>query len=459
MVVFIEPINNWSIFNNKGEDLVYYNNNENFKNELVGLFEKLYSAYKMDTNLRPRSFFRGDLLEVVKSIDDLVKERTGITIRHYYSNGLYACLPSTIKMNNSISRKFRKIYDKLDGMEAVEGCAGDTESNRNSDNRCVAEKIRKDTLISSDSLIELINSGSIEIDRVNGKIYGLPDEFNIAEYANFYRMFDEYELKPDMVAAVLMHEVGHTYTAIEYIGRVSSHFVATIDRVKVMDKSLPEKLKIATGTDVELEEGKVLVNIDKVMKAYMRNASSNLVRMYKRTSTRFENENMADTYAVMMGFGKELSEGLSRMKTDSFKSVSYRYILNHHILLLYLAIISLLSLFVLLIPIVVLMLIHLFFHYIGYLFSDEIFSDHENNIERLKNIRNDIIFAIKTSDIDDKRKLITSLNSVEKDINGYEEPSLRNLVRMFVTKEDKYIKENRELNELINNKLGVYRWK
>ncbi len=44
-----------------------------------------------------------------------------------------------------------------------------------------------------------------------------------------------------------------------------------------MDKTLPEKLKIATGVDVELEEGKVLVNIDKVMKAYMKNSSVNII--------------------------------------------------------------------------------------------------------------------------------------------------------------------------------------
>ncbi len=66
----------------------------------------------------------------------------------------------------------------------------------------------------------------------------------------------------------------------------------------------------------------------------------------------------------------------------------------------------------------------------------------EHNIERLKNIKTTLYSHIKTSNIDDKRKLITALNSVERDINGYEEPSLRNLVRMFVTKEDKYIKEN-----------------
>jgi len=50
-----------------------YNNNENFKNELVGLFEKLYSAYKMDTNLRPRSFFRGDLFKKFVKVYDEFK--------------------------------------------------------------------------------------------------------------------------------------------------------------------------------------------------------------------------------------------------------------------------------------------------------------------------------------------------------------------------------------------------
>lgn len=164
-----------------------------------------------------------------------------------------------------------------------------------------------------------------KIDLKNNKVYGYFKKVPTIVNVNFDFINND-KFTPGMLAAFVLHEVGHTFTALEFLGNtifvnqfltmasaglssrnpeVREYVFKELDRV-ISDEEYVEALK-------ELTDSNAITGV--LLKAlHVSNLRDNRFSIFNTSD--FDNnygEALADTYAARVGYGRELIEGLHQM--------------------------------------------------------------------------------------------------------------------------------------------------
>lgn len=396
-------------------------------NDLELEFTKLINLTDRFSNklVSGKAYFKHkETLAVIKNIDKIIEKRTGLSITHVNSKTTaYAVIPVSPINENVISLNVKERVDLYKTL------LGKNKTQYDPDKKEITENDVKDvnkvrdleedtnsviyhTYNSFMKLEKALNTDNIKIDLKKARIDKLPKDFKIYIIANFYICIRQNKLTARELAAVLLHEVGHAFTHIEYSYRTVMNTSSILDSVRKdlsKGKSVKDSFLLAYRSlegEKDLKDKNESIVAINLLDKYM--SSTMLLHKHDRHSFT-DSEQLADQFANRFGLGVELSTALAKFTDGSLVKVS----LSENILIN--VVFSFFSIILLLVSLPFL---------VSYMITSVIFTillgGHDSNatvyddkVRRFLRIKNDMIRVLRTSDLD-KSSIKLMINNIEE---------------------------------------------
>jgi len=298
--------------------------------------------------------------------------------------------------------------------------------------------------------VEKIN-GTVDIKR--GRVGG---EFgDLVHYLNVPKMASVTQWTPAMLAAALLHEIGHVFTMFECLKRtLTTNFVLEEARRQLMNVdnrddrvAVVGKIQSTPGLNnmdlSALADAKTPIDQYVVVQAATINASrSDLgINIYDVRAS----EQLADQYAIRCGYGKELAKALHDIDTKYGGSSVGPVTMN-----------TLTILMEILVSVRTIGLIYLIMPFIADDYKRDV---HDTPRRRLEVIRNDLIASLKYSNVkkDKVSQIISAIQQIEADIKNtadYRE-MFSWYMKLFAGANLRAINIQKTLEDLSNSRLNV----
>lgn len=171
---------------------------------------------------------------------------------------------------------------------------------------------------SIDTLKSTLKESSVTIDRKNAKIMGLTKDYVNFISHDIYGYVRYYNLTAQELTAVLLHEVGHSFTYIEYLYRSIANTSVLVDtfleNLEKKNKTPKESLIIAfeksTGKKApELKQTNKLAASIYILDTFMKLNKYNSVESYHSVS---DSEQLADQFAGRFGCSADIMTALDK---------------------------------------------------------------------------------------------------------------------------------------------------
>lgn len=275
-------------------------------------------------------------LELLNKLDYTLKERFGLTFKHAACNGsgygVYVVSPREVETisNNSNTEMLDYIKQILDSLRVTESNVKKKEDVQEIDPYHISGKDNLSMLYHyRKAIVELKNkmkSSSVFVDRKKAKIVGLPNEYIAYVMHDLYGYFDKANLSAEECTAVLLHEIGHAFTYIEYSYRTIAStsvlmdtFLENIDKKNRSPKdSLIIAYEKATKKDIakEVKDKNIVTATIYIMDNYIK---ENRYTMTGSTHPSVDSEQLADQFAGRFGLSAEVVTALEKIYQAAFK--------------------------------------------------------------------------------------------------------------------------------------------
>lgn len=174
------------------------------------------------------------------------------------------------------------------------------------------------------------------VDTKNAKISGMFSEYNNKLYMNFLSLVKNYNMSPGGMTAIMLHELGHPFTAIEYSDRLESNnqILANVAKeVLVKDKEtdlifvynelkkLDPELKKDTSDKI-VTGNRTIAGVKLFKLMFSKISSQTPTGKYDDTSS----EQMADNFATRFGYGRELITALDILHKTHYDASLFKSI-------------------------------------------------------------------------------------------------------------------------------------
>lgn len=287
-------------------ELIHYQNNDKFPEQLTALVEKIYAdidnkKYKSNKDLLAKS-------EHATGIEKLIRER--------------------FKMNVIFDKEFSEFY-----MAAIIPFMSDYLSASTSMNN-LGPKVLSD-LFSGISIYKhyqqiekerelyftRIHNRKGFVDRKHARVGGYLSDVKNYLMINFFTLKAE-TMTPAEVTAIVVHELGHAFGGLESHHRLQTSNATIVDVLDNLNRNKSDKALYTfkkNFDEKDLEKASMNNNKEitdfygKLANAYLGELNSQLINN-KYDETNFEN--MADSFAVRFNLGRDLFTGLHKLHVN-----------------------------------------------------------------------------------------------------------------------------------------------
>jgi len=440
-----------------------YPQKRDLKEELIPQFEIIrlagISGMTSNSELDAYSYLKLDkTLNAIKKIETIVLKHTGINIKHYAADSIaYACLPFGMEANSAVASSLTQKYNLLANYKPqVMDC--DT---RQGDIECVSSFISKRFVKDTEALSDILNTSGIVINRKKGRIEGLPDDHTLTLFVNF-KTLNRLNLTASEMASV-MHEVGHMFTVLEYTGRVTTEITSIADKIKSTNDSVEEKLTIIAGGDPK-RDGVGIVDTTKVLQRTLDRQSTYIDDLGYGNKPKADGEHQADSFAVMYGFGEELSSALDKLTGQNENPLLREYgkfMMGQFTDYLVSTIFSIIIMPGIWVVIMLISLAIITISYgIDYIFSS-VTGEYDNYHDRTLRIKQEMVEGLRRSGHipkEDREATIKVIKSLDSKISNAGDVSLvQKFGNWLVTSKQERVEDDitNKLENLLNNELHI----
>lgn len=223
-------------------EMIEQQHNDYVVSALNELFEDLIQNVNNNKNIKKASDLHKDqyCLNILNKIDYTLKERFGIETKFVAVDNGWNCgvLVSSPRDIHVIENDM--FSETLDGLKEIIDTYNVNESNAKAKNQ--VQEMTFDTFSGKDNLAMAYNyrksilalrdkmkTSSIIIDRKKAKIIGLPNDFIAYLQHDLVSFIRKLKLDAGELTAVMLHEIGHAFTHIEYSYRSVTNTSVLID--------------------------------------------------------------------------------------------------------------------------------------------------------------------------------------------------------------------------------------
>ena len=266
--------------------------------------------------------------KAMHTIEESISKRLGLNF-HLVTGDIdnCFCMPVTGGTNSGLNMDIRKYLKEVDEHFDKNNLDPDDFA-KNIDNKQVVDlngiesetkdmvgiyaRWKKNQAVLQDHLMD---SGKIIIDLQAAKMHNVPKDIVVTVAMDFIWTIQKLELTARETAAILLHEVGHGWTFLEYAHR------------QTMNNSiLMETLKDNTSNGKSAKE-KLILALQRINPKAARNLSTKnnigtisltLARAYVDANlySSVDSEQMADQFATRFGLGAELSTAMGKLNSE-----------------------------------------------------------------------------------------------------------------------------------------------
>jgi len=228
----------------------------------------------------------------LKEVSDILTKRFGITIAFGTDIACGAC---TVTLNTGSNTSINR--DAVDWQKLAKKSLEN--GNLSKKERTFLINYVKSMNATRESFVK-----GVRVDYKKGKIYGLNKKAVAMVYLDFFALIDLFNLTYKEVFAIILHEVGHSFTSIMYMHKISGDSVSHEESLTKWlggDKSnLTLKMQ---GKKIDLTKRDSVKEISKAIKSEL--------DYIKHTYS--DSERQADGFAVSFGYGEHLASSLAKM--------------------------------------------------------------------------------------------------------------------------------------------------
>ena len=391
--------------------------------ELIDLSDRF--SHKLVTSV---SYFRfPETKRIIEDIDNIIYKRFGFSIKHISAESIgYAVLTVPPVNFNILAGDVVDIFDyfkdylgkdKTKYDKKYEVKEKDVKAKNDIKDIFKDEKsIVYHTYSSYTKLEKTLQSSSVKIDLNKAKISNLPNEYNLFIMVDLYMLIRKNKLTGRELAAVLLHEIGHGFTHLEYSYRTVKNTTLLIDNIRDSINNGKTKLvsfnlaykNILKGEE-DLSNVSEYTAVIRIFDKYMQN------NMLMNTNDRHsftDSEQLADQFANRFGVGDALVTSLAKLHGD------YNNGPRNPSLEILISVISVVIVLVGLLFSLVLLPIFLTFVMIVLLVGgpDSNAITYDTKLRRYQRIKNDMIKIIRTTDLDNNiiKNFIKEIDVIDK---------------------------------------------
>lgn len=377
------------------------------------------------------SFFRfPETKKIIDDIDAILLERFKFNTKHVSGDGIgYAVLTvPPVNLNvvaGDVESKF-KYFKQLLGKDKQEYDNTPETTEKDVKDRKYIKDIFKDeksiiyhTYISYLKLEETLKSRSVKVDLKKATITGLPKDYNLFMIADFYMLIKNYKMTASELTAILLHEIGHGFTHIEYSYRTVQNTTLILDTIKdniTNGKSRIDTFNLIYNTTLEGNDDLTKYNENvaaiKVLDRYMQ-VTLNMHKDDRHSYT--DSEQLADQFANKFGVGASLITSLNKLHGDDIETPRRP---NTIALICFMALLMI-TVGLIFLPMVLTYILVYAIMTIIFGGSDANATTYDKKLRRYQRVRNDIVKLIRSTDIDKNiiRNLLEELDTVDKIIS------------------------------------------
>ena len=289
-------------------ETIDYQIKDSFPPALVSLVEQIYDLIDRK-KLRNTSKVIG-VEGYTQEIEKLIKSRLGMNVK--FTKELHVFAPAAIIP--FFGDYFRNARE-MSKFKAGKGQSLFSFSHKAMAEYKELEKHRK-------QVMKKLDGRTGHLDTKTAKVSGYLSDIPHYLIADFVWMKD-YGITPSETTAILLHELGHAFDGLEEHNRVEQTNRSIYDVLSELNDRQYEKAGYVFRSKFTKEEFEQAMLEDeakrhdfcgKLAKAYLGEVKSQITNA-KYNETNFEN--MADTFAVRFGMGKDLASGLHKLMVGS----------------------------------------------------------------------------------------------------------------------------------------------
>jgi len=288
--------------------------------ELTNQFTILKS-YCLDNDISGKKIFTNKYTkDVLNRIDDILVARFGLKTKHIYGKGIgYGIFTAPPKSLNTINRDILDNYTNMKEYIDIVMKGKDVPADSVNDVHRDEDALIANWVKSIDSIDSTLNGKGLHIDLNKAYIKGLDKDYLLYIAADFDMLFKNVDLSPEELTSVLLHEVGHGFTHIEYSYRsvrTTSVIADAVKDITVNNGSTKKNLQLAYGklggTDNKISEANTMSATIMVIDSYIK---STLDLDVNNTHSATDSEQLADQFAGKFGLSGALSTSLAKMES------------------------------------------------------------------------------------------------------------------------------------------------
>jgi len=396
--------------------------------------------------------------KVIRRMDEILKDRFGIPFHHMNCEGVgYAIYTAPPSNYNVLNRNIEDMY-KYTSMEVDPSDDIDDIDDADDNPRKVYGKWLTDV----ESITKKLNTDGVYIDLHKARITGLPKEYKLMILTDLELMINSIKLTARELVAVLLHEIGHGFTHLEYSYRgytVTNVLVDTLkDNLLKKNKSTKETIYLTykeLGGKEDISKDNVTVATIKLMVLLK---ESFVLKDTESAHSYSDSEQLADQFSGRFGLSAELASGLDKV-TEKFK-ISNNPALLLPLLLMFIYVMLILTFMVGPVGAVII----IFMSIIYTIVIDAIVSMGNSNVkltyddmkQRVQRQLNEQIRQLRLLDLDKKetKAAIERIELIKDIVDKYKKPSVGPVDRIvrFITSpvSSKYV-NYKEMEQLIEN--------
>lgn len=262
----------------------------------------------------------------MENLDELIYKRFGIKVRHIPDESMnYGVCPVPALnynvLNNSVLNTYQSIKDEIKRVREDFGMKPTTDKVDDIENTDDVLNIYNALIKTFDGMDKHLKSSNVKIDLKNAKIHNLPEDYHIMIFGDIVSLLTMYKVDPKEMTAILLHEIGHAFTHIEYMYRTYNNTAVLVDSMK---DSLIKKKSSLKKTLVIAYEASFGEKMTEVQSSTSVTALITMVNRYI-ADTRYltsyhsytDSEQLADQFAGRFGVGPQLASGLKKFYDGS----------------------------------------------------------------------------------------------------------------------------------------------
>lgn len=427
-------------------ELIKYQNNDKFAEKLSAIVDNIYT--EIDNNLYKDNKALIEKSSSIKKIESLIKSRFNLNmvldkeLHVYYPAAIIPFLSDNLTSIDQLNRiDYASIKEMLSGN---------------------IFKHIKDIEKEREKYLQRIHNRKGSVDLKNARVSGYLADVKHYLIIDFFSLKD-LDLTPGETAAVILHEIGHAFVGLETHHRLESTNSTIADIVDNINNNKPDKAvyifkRHFSSADLEntsLNNNKEITDFyGKLANAYIGEIKSQFVNS-KYDETNFEN--LADSFAVRMNVGQDLTTALHKLHTKYGAIIPNSKVLYG--ILMFIDILVCIAILLLLGPIGAVLLIFFIMFLYG---SSSEHMTYDFPIERYNRIKNGIVNNLKNLDLpkDVAKALLAQYSFISKIIedSDYFKSSLH-VVSDFILPSNRsnnyYIHLQQTIENNLNNILFV----